>query len=355
MSNNAYKQAGVDIEAGNTLVEKIKPAIKKTNRAGVMSNIGGFGAFFDPKAAGYEDPILVSATDGVGTKLKVAIDTQKYDTAGIDLVAMCVNDLIVQGAEPLFFLDYYACGHLNTDDAQSVIEGIAKGCEIAGCALIGGETAEMPGMYDAEDFDLAGFSVGAVERNHIINGETIEEGDVILGLASSGLHSNGFSLIRKILNNTQGHSYDSPSPFSKNQTLGEYLLTPTKIYVQSLLEVMKTHPNKIKGLAHITGGGLLENIPRIMPGHLAAEIHTSQWVLPQVFRWLKEAGKLSNHDLSLTLNCGIGMVLICSDGDSAAIKGILENNDEIVFEIGKITNKQDEESVFFHELDHNWN
>lgn len=338
MNQNAYKEAGVDIEAGNTLVERIKPAVKKTHRSGMMANIGGFGALFDPKAAGYNDPILVSATDGVGTKLKVAIDTNKHDTVGIDLVAMCVNDLVVQGAEPLFFLDYFACGKLDVEHAEAVIKGIAQGCEESGCALIGGETAEMPGMYEDGDYDLAGFSVGAVERDQNITGENIEEGDVILGLASSGLHSNGFSLVRKIVGSTQGHSYDSKPPFaSKHETLGDALLTPTRLYIKSLMSVIKGHPNLIKGLANITGGGLLENIPRVLPENLGAVVDASTWDLPPLFKWLAQAGNLSAHDMALTLNCGIGMIAICDEQDCEKLKEILEKNGETVYQIGYIT------------------
>ena len=255
MAENAYKDAGVDIEAGNTLVERIKPAVKSTQRAGCMAGIGGFGAFFEPKAAGYKDPILVSATDGVGTKLKIAIDTGKHNTVGIDLVAMCVNDLIVQGAQPLFFLDYFACGKLDVDQAQSVIEGIAEGCRQSECALVGGETAEMPGMYASDDYDLAGFTVGAVERGEIVDNSRIAEGNVIIGLASSGLHSNGFSLVRKIVGSSQGYSYDGDAPFAAGHNLGDVLLTPTKIYVKSIMEALQLKDHNgaqaIKGLSLI--------------------------------------------------------------------------------------------------------
>ncbi len=340
-NQNAYKDAGVDIEAGNTLVERIKPAIKKTHRSGMMSNIGGFGALFDPKAAGYNDPILVSATDGVGTKLKVAIDMGKHDTVGIDLVAMCVNDLVVQGAEPLFFLDYFACGKLDVDHAEAVITGIAKGCEETGCALIGGETAEMPGMYDDGDYDLAGFAVGAVERNQNITGETIQEGDVVLSLGSSGLHSNGFSLVRKIIDTTQGYDYTTPPPFdSEHKTLGEAVLVPTKLYIKSLLSVIKSEEENapiIKGMANITGGGLLENIPRIVPKHLGVTLDANNWDLPPLFKWLKDAGNLSDHDMALTLNCGVGMTLICDKDDADTLIDLLKKQGENVSKIGYIT------------------
>ena len=338
VNQNAYKDAGVDIEAGNSLVERIKPAVKKTHRSGMMSNIGGFGALFDPKAAGYKDPILVSATDGVGTKLKVAIDTKKHDTVGIDLVAMCVNDLVVQGAEPLFFLDYFACGKLDVDHAEAVIKGIAQGCEESGCALIGGETAEMPGMYGDGDYDLAGFAVGAVERDENITGETIKEGDVVLGLASSGLHSNGFSLVRKIVGSTQGYGYDSKTPFeSEFETLGDALLTPTRLYIKSLMAVIKNHKGLIKGLANITGGGLLENIPRVLPKDLGVAVDANSWPLPPLFKWLANAGNLSSNDMALTLNCGIGMVVICDSKDCEKLKKILSEQGETVYQMGYIT------------------
>lgn len=310
---NAYKEAGVDIDAGNLLVERIKPHIKKTNRSGVMGGIGGFGACFDLKATGYKDPVLVSATDGVGTKLKIAIDSGFHESVGIDLVAMCVNDLVVQGAEPLFFLDYFASGKLNVDNAESVIKGIAMACEEAGCALIGGETAEMPGMYGQGDYDLAGFCVGAVERDRIITGEKIVAGDVVLGLPSSGLHSNGFSLVRKIVSD-QGLDYQEEAPFAPGTMLGEALLEPTRLYVRPLLSVFDKS-NGIKGLAHITGGGLLENIPRILPSGLSVRLDGARWSLPPVFSWLARAGRLSAGDMARTLNCGIGMAVICSAGD----------------------------------------
>ena len=355
MSNNAYKEAGVDIEAGNTLVERIKPAIKKTTRSGMMSNIGGFGAFFDPKAAGYNDPILVSATDGVGTKLKVAIDYGRHDTVGIDLVAMCVNDLIVQGAEPLFFLDYFACGKLDVDHAQAVIEGIAKGCEEAGCALIGGETAEMPGMYDDGDYDLAGFAVGAVERDDALTGENIKEGDVILGLASSGLHSNGYSLVRKIVETTQGQDYKAPASFDSSQKLGDILLTPTRLYIQSLLPLLRADGKSgIKGIANITGGGLLENIPRILPEDLQATLDAKGWTLSPLFKWLKEAGNLSDHDMALTLNCGIGMIVVCNAEDGDNLIKSLNDAGESVTKIGTIEKKIAQDSVVIQNTQEAW-
>lgn len=359
MKQSAYKDAGVDIDAGNALVERIKPAVKATKRSGMMSNIGGFGALFDPKAAGYDDPILVSATDGVGTKLKVAIDTGKHDTVGIDLVAMCVNDLVVQGAEPLFFLDYFATGKLNVDHAEAVIKGIAKGCEESGCALIGGETAEMPGMYAEEDYDLAGFTVGAVERDKIVTGERICDGDIILGLAASGLHSNGFSLVRKIVNGAQGYNYDSEATFAGGGNLGDLLLTPTKLYVKSILAALKLNDSDgqqaIKGIANITGGGLIENIPRVLPENMSASIDASKWTLPPLFKWLAEAGDLSASDMGVTLNCGIGMVVICAPDMVTKITDSLKENGETVFEIGYIEKTEGSSKVTIHNTKSAWN
>lgn len=354
-SYSAYKEAGVDIDAGEEVVSNIKPLVKATNRSGVMSGLGGFGAMFDPKAAGYDDPILVSATDGVGTKLKIAIDTKHFDTVGIDLVAMCVNDLIVQGAEPLFFLDYFATGKLDVQHATDTISGIAKGCEIAGCALIGGETAEMPGMYAPEDYDLAGFTVGAVERDGIITGEQVQEGDIILGLASDGLHSNGFSLIRKLVSTTQGLSYESAVPFSSSkQTLGEELLTPTRIYVKPVLEVLKSYKGHVHGMAHITGGGLKENIPRSVPDGLMAEIDCNSWAFPPLYQWLKEIGNLSNLDLSRTLNTGIGFVLIVNSAEAKNIKQTLSDSGESVFDLGTIKPSDTNEKISFLHQEEAW-
>ena len=344
MSNSAYKDAGVDIEAAAALVEDIKPHIKKTHRAGVMSAIGGFGALFDLKETGYTDPILVSGTDGVGTKIKLAIDHAIHDTIGIDAVAMCVNDIIVQGAEPLFFLDYFATGRLDNNVAEAVIKGVAKGCELSGCALIGGETAEMPGLYADGDYDLAGFSVGAVERGDMITGERIAQGDVILGLASSGLHSNGFSLVRKIIEGAQ----DAPSV--------ESLLTPTKIYVKSILQALKIRDADalpaIKGIAHITGGGLIENVPRVLPQGVCAEIDTGSWALPEVFKWLQAKGDLKAQDLGLTLNTGIGMVVICAAGHAQALAESFKASGEEVYTIGQITSA--DEPVKLLGADQNW-
>ena len=358
MKQSAYKEAGVDIDAGAELVERIKPAVKATKRSGVMSSIGGFGALFDVKAAGYKDPVLVSATDGVGTKLKIAIDTGKHETVGIDLVAMCVNDLVVQGAEPLFFLDYFATGKLKVDHAEAVIKGIAKGCEESGCALIGGETAEMPGMYAAEDYDLAGFTVGAVERDKIVTGERIEKGDVILGLAASGLHSNGYSLVRKIVGSTQGYGYDSDCPFESGKNFGDVLLTPTRLYVKPLLEALKLNDNDgkqaIKGMANITGGGLIENIPRALPDGLGAVLDSDSWALPPVFKWLANAGNLSAEDMAVTLNCGIGMTLICAEDIAEKLMENLRENGETVSQIGYIEKNNDENRVIINNTDKAW-
>lgn len=348
MSQNAYKDAGVDTQAGADLVTALKPHVKKTMRSGVMTGLGGFGALFDLKDTGYTDPILVSGTDGVGTKIKIAIDTKQHQHIGIDAVAMCVNDIIVQGAEPLFFMDYFATGHLDNTVAETVIAGIAKGCAESGCALIGGETAEMPGLYADGDYDIAGFTVGAVERTQLITGEHIKEGDIILGLASSGVHSNGFSLVRKIIE-TQGLSFDSPAPFAEDQTLAEALLTPTKLYVKPILEALKHKDEEgntaIHGMAHITGGGLIENIPRVIPEGLTADIDMTTWNLPPVFQWLAEAGGLSNEDLSGTFNCGIGMLVIVDAAHAQTLQTGLEDAGETVFTIGDIIKRTDSDTA----------
>ncbi len=358
MKENAYKEAGVDIEAGAALVERIKPHVRKTRRSGVMSELGGFGAFFDVKQAGYKDPVLVSGTDGVGTKLKIAIETGHHSTIGIDLVAMCVNDVVVQGAEPLFFLDYFATGKLDNDVAEAVIAGIADGCAEAGCALIGGETAEMPGMYGAGDYDLAGFTVGAVEREAILTGDRIGAGDVILGLASSGPHSNGYSLVRRVVESSAGIGYDSPAPFHNGLSVGEALLAPTRIYVRPLLKALgckdSTGAAAIHGLAHITGGGLIENIPRVIPDGLCAVLDAAAWDLPPVFKWLAAAGDLSAKDMALTFNCGIGMAVICDSGEAAAIRDVLEQAGETVFEIGKIEGQDGEDGIRIDNMDVSW-
>jgi phosphoribosylformylglycinamidine cyclo-ligase len=328
-----YKQAGVDIDAGDALVERIKPFAKATQRKGSVDGLGGFGALFDLKKAGYTDPLLVSSTDGVGTKLKIAQTVGAHDTIGIDLVAMCVNDLVVQGAEPLFFLDYFATGKLSVATAAQVIKGIAKGCEEAGCALVGGETAEMPGMYKDGEYDLAGFSVGAVNRDQLLPKKTIKKGDVLLGLASSGLHSNGFSLVRHIME-INSMDYASKAPFAPKRTLGEVLLTPTRLYVKSCLKAIRSCEG-IKALAHITGGGL-ENIPRVLPEALAVELSEKAMPLPPVFVWLQQAGNVPMKDMRRTFNCGIGMVLVVAKESEAQATRILQKEGETVMRLGQV-------------------
>lgn len=324
-----YKDAGVDIDAGNALVERIKSTAIKTKRPEVLAGLGGFGSLFAlPK--GYEEPVLVAGTDGVGTKLKLAMDLGKHDTIGIDLVAMCVNDLIVGGAEPLFFLDYYATGKLSVDVAASVVEGIGQGCLDANCSLVGGETAEMPGMYEGEDYDLAGFCVGIVEKSKILDGSKVQVGDQILALASSGPHSNGYSLIRKIIE----HSGASLEQAFEGSTLGETLLEPTRIYVKPILDLLKQAP--VSALSHITGGGLLENIPRVLPGNSKAIIDCQSWQLPPVFKWLQEGGNIASHEMYRTLNCGIGMVICLPESHVDSATSLLESHGETVFKIGHI-------------------
>lgn len=346
MTNDAYKQAGVDIAAGNSLVERIKPFVKDTNRAGVMGGFGGFGSFFDPKAAGFHDPIFVSGTDGVGTKLKIAIETGIYDTIGIDLVAMCVNDLLVQGAEPLFFLDYFATGHLDVDNTSRIIKGIAEGCKQAGCALIGGETAEMPGLYAENDFDMAGFAVGAVERDNVITGENIKEGDILLGLPSSGVHSNGFSLVRKVLKDNN-LTFSDTSPFEANKTLGECFIEPTRIYVSTVLKLLEDRC-EIRGMSHITGGGILENIPRVIPDNLQAQISLSSWNLPPVFKWLKEKAALDQTNMLRTFNCGIGYVLIVPENAAEECIKQLTGTGENAIKLGQIAQRGNTQAITFH-------
>lgn len=327
-----YAQAGVDIDAGNALVERIKPAAASTRRAGVADALGGFGGLFDLRAAGYADPILVAATDGVGTKLKLAIETGHMDSVGIDLVAMCVNDLICQGAEPLFFLDYFATGKLDVEAASGVIAGIAEGCRQAGAALIGGETAEMPGMYAGGDFDLAGFAVGAMERGTALP-SGVAEGDVILGLASSGVHSNGYSLVRRIVAGA-GLGWDDPAPFA-DEALGRALLTPTRIYVPALMPLIQG--GKLHALAHITGGGLTENLPRVLPEGLGADIDLTAWDLPACFDWLRSAGDVEMTEMLRTFNCGVGICVIVGEKDREETIAALMNASESVFEIGRVT------------------
>ena len=325
----SYYDAGVDIDAGYRLVENIKPYVKRTIRPEVLSGIGGFGAMFEI-SKNYKNPVLVSGTDGVGTKLKLAFKLGKHDRIGIDLVAMSVNDILVQGAEPLFFLDYFACGRLDVDIATRVVKGIASGCEQAGCALIGGETAEMPGMYPDHEYDLAGFAVGIVEKDRIIDGQSITEGDAVLGLASSGPHSNGYSLIRKILE----ESHTDIAASLNGKLLMDVIMEPTRIYVKPLLDLLKHFP--VKGMAHITGGGLVENIPRILPEGLAAVLKRSAWDMPELFGWLQQQGKITDCEMHRVFNCGIGMALIISNEHVEAVMKELRNAGEIVWHIGAI-------------------
>ena len=326
-----YAQAGVDIDAGNDLVERIKPAAKRTNRSGVMAGLGGFGALFDLKDAGYKDPVLVAATDGVGTKLRIAIDTGNVDTIGIDLVAMCVNDLVCQGAEPLFFLDYFATGKLEVDRAARIVEGIAEGCLRSNCALIGGETAEMPGMYDAGDFDLAGFSVGAMERGTALPRD-VAQGDVLLGLGSDGVHSNGYSLVRKLVENS-GLAWGDDCPWGDG-TLGEALLAPTRLYVSQALAAIRA--GGVHALAHITGGGLTENLPRVLPDGMGATIDLDAWDLPPVFGWLAAQGGIAQAEMLKTFNSGIGMVLVVAADQADALTSLLQEAGERVSTLGVI-------------------
>jgi phosphoribosylformylglycinamidine cyclo-ligase len=326
-----YAAAGVSIEAGNALVKMIAPLVRATRRPGADAEIGGFGGIFDPRAAGFKDPLLVAATDGVGTKLRLAIDTDRHDAIGQDLVAMCVNDLIVQGAEPLFFLDYFATGKLETGVAERVVAGIARACTAAGCALIGGETAEMPGMYAAGDYDLAGFAVGAVERDLLLTGDRVAVGDMLLGLAASGAHSNGYSLLRRLV---EGQDLAAPAPFDSSVTLADALLAPTRLYVKPLLPLLAA--GRIHALAHITGGGLLENVPRVLPTSARAIIDATSWTLPPLFSWLQQRGSMEAAELARTFNCGIGMVLAVPAADADAITADLTTAGETVFTIGRI-------------------
>jgi phosphoribosylformylglycinamidine cyclo-ligase len=327
-----YADAGVDIDAGNALVERIKPAARRTERPGTMAGLGGFGALFDLKAAGYIDPILVAATDGVGTKLRIAIDTGVVDTIGVDLVAMCVNDLVCQGAEPLFFLDYFATGKLDVDQATRIINGIAAACAATGCALVGGETAEMPGMYHRGDFDLAGFAVGAMERGTDLPAG-VTAGDVLLGLASDGVHSNGYSFVRKVVD-LSGLGWDAPAPFADG-TLGEALLMPTRLYVKPALAAVRA--GGVHALAHITGGGLTENLPRVLPEGLGADINLSAWALPPVFRWLAGTAGMAEAELLKTFNCGIGMIAVVAPDRAEALTALLSGLGETVVPLGHVT------------------
>ena len=339
-----YADAGVDIDAGNALVEKIKPMVRSTRRPGADGEIGGFGGLFDLKAAGFGDPILIAANDGVGTKLKVAIEAGRHDTVGIDLVAMCVNDLVVQGAEPLFFLDYFATGKLDPDQGAAIVGGIAEGCRQAGCALIGGETAEMPGMYAEGDYDLAGFAVGAAERGQLLPTDDIVEGDVILGLASSGVHSNGFSLVRRIVG-MSGLGWQDTAPFDDHHTLAKALLTPTRIYVKPVLAAVRS-THGIKALAHITGGGFPENIPRVLPKDFAAEIDLDAIDVPAVFSWLAATGGVAADEMMRTFNCGIGMVMVVAAGQAAQVAAVLSQAGETVTTIGRIMPRREAGVVY---------
>jgi phosphoribosylformylglycinamidine cyclo-ligase len=340
-----YAQAGVDIDAGNRMVELIKPLVRATARAGADAEIGGFGGLFDLKRAGFSDPVLVAATDGVGTKVKIAIETGRHDTIGIDLVAMSVNDLVVQGAEPLFFLDYYACGKLEPEMGAAVVAGISIGCKEAGCALIGGETAEMPGLYQGDDYDLAGFAVGAAERGALLPRRDIAAGDVILGLASSGVHSNGHSLVRKVVGKS-GLVWSSPAPFAPAQSLGEAILTPTRIYVKSCLAAIRGSQG-VKGLAHITGGGFPDNIPRVLPKGLGARIDLARVPVLPVFKWLAREGNIAQNEMLRTFNCGIGMIVIAAAKDAGAVAQAFTSAGERAISIGEVVRASGEPRVVY--------
>ena len=333
----SYRDAGVDIDAGNDLVEKIKPHARRTLREGVLGGLGGFGALFEIPLDRYKKPVLVSGTDGVGTKLKLAMEMNRHDTIGIDLVAMCVNDIIVQGAEPLFFLDYYATGHLEVDVAADVVKGIAEGCVQAGAALSGGETAEMPGMYSEGDYDLAGFCVGVVDKDNMLDGSQVGAGDCLIGLASSGPHSNGYSLIRKVLEVSGASLSDTLG----DKTLGDALLEPTRIYVKALLDLLNKLP--VHGLAHITGGGLTENLPRVMPESTVATIDANSWEMPEVFNWLQHNGNITNEEMWRTFNCGIGMVVILPETDAATAIDLMKQHDIQAWKIGQIESGSNQE------------
>jgi phosphoribosylformylglycinamidine cyclo-ligase len=341
----SYRQAGVDIDAGNRLVDLIKPFVRATRRPGADAEIGGFGGVFDLKALGMRDPLLVASNDGVGTKVKLAIDANRHDTIGIDLVAMCVNDLVVQGAEPLFFLDYFATGKLIPEHAAKVVEGIAKGCKDAGCALIGGETAEMPGLYAGDDYDLAGFSVGAVERDALLPRPDVKAGDILIGLPSSGVHSNGYSLVRRIVEKS-GANLDGKAPFDAARTLGEALLTPTRIYVKPVLAAIKATPG-IKALAHITGGGFVDNIPRVLPENLAAKVDLAKIPVLPVFQWLAREGGVAELEMLRTFNCGIGLILAVDAAKLSDVENALRAAGEKPIRIGEIVSHQGEPVTLF--------
>ena len=345
MDDARYAAAGVDIDAGNRMVELIKPLVRRTARAGADSEIGGFGGLFDLKAAGFSDPLLVAATDGVGTKVKIAIETARHDTIGIDLVAMSVNDLVVQGAEPLFFLDYFACGKLDPAVGAQVVSGIATACRDTRCALIGGETAEMPGLYQTGDYDLAGFAVGAVDRNGLLPRKDVAAGDVILGLAATGVHSNGFSLVRRVAAEA-GLSWDQPAPFAPSKSLGEALLTPTRLYVRSCLAAIR-ETEAVKALAHITGGGFTENIPRVLPEGLAASLDLDRVPVLPVFKWLAASGKIGEREMLRTFNCGIGMIAIVDPGGAQAASQRFAANGETVVRLGEVVAAPGGERVIY--------
>ena len=340
-----YAEAGVDIDAGNRMVELIKPLVRATARPGADAEIGGFGGLFDLKRAGFSDPVLVAATDGVGTKVKIAVETGRHETIGIDLVAMSVNDLVVQGAEPLFFLDYFACGELEPDVGAQVVKGVAEGCRQAKCALIGGETAEMPGLYQAGDYDLAGFAVGAAERGTLLPRSDIAAGDVLLGLASSGVHSNGYSLVRRIVQRA-GLSWDAPAPFAAGRDLGTALIEPTRIYVTSCLTAIR-ETKAVKALAHITGGGFPDNIPRVLPKGLGAEIDLAQVPVLPVFQWLARAGDVAQHEMLRTFNCGIGMIVVVAAAQADAVADAFTRAGERVTRLGTIVANTTDERVHF--------
>ena len=340
-----YAKAGVDIDAGNALVEAIKPLARATARPGAGADLGGFGALFDLKAAGFLDPVLVASNDGVGTKVKIAIESGRHETIGVDLVAMCVNDLIVQGAEPLFFLDYFAAGTLDVEVAKSVIGGIADGCREAGAALIGGETAEMPGLYAAGDYDLAGFAVGAAERGTLLPRRDIAAGDALIGIASSGVHSNGFSLVRRLVRD-RGLAWDAPAPFDPATPLAAALLTPTRIYVKSALAAIR-ETGAVKALAHITGGGLTENLPRVLPEDITAEIDLAAWTPPSVFAWISGSGGVAEAEMLRTFNCGIGLVVVCAAGDADRLCAVLRGHGEEPRIIGTLREGGGKASVRF--------
>jgi len=330
-----YAQAGVDIDAGNRLVDMIKPLVKATARPGADAEIGGFGGLFDLKRAGFSDPVLVAATDGVGTKVKIAIETGLHDTIGIDLVAMSVNDLVVQGAEPLFFLDYFACGKLEPETGAAIVAGVAKACKQSGCALIGGETAEMPGLYAAGDYDLAGFAVGAAERGTLLPRGDIGPGDVVLGIASSGVHSNGFSLVRKVVQ-ASGLPWNAPAPFDPSRKLGEAMLTPTRLYVKSCLAAIR-ETKAVKALAHITGGGFPDNIPRVLPDGLGVTIDLTRVPVLPVFRWMARTGNVAESEMLRTFNCGVGMIVVVEAAKADAVAAVLAREGESVVTLGRVT------------------